>query len=356
MYNKADLSREKLALASVINVEESAYRRIGARMLVSSNGTWTGGISGGCLEGDALKRSQLAIYSNSPSRVVYDTMDDDTNEIGVGLGCNGRIEVLFTPIDPDDVDNPIQQLKKIVARNEEAILLKVIQSSSTDLLGSSTAIWQNDPLDFCALDDDLLFDEIEKTRITRRPQIIQLVNNEKQSLEILVEYIRPETRLVIIGDNYDVLALAGLVKEMGWEIHIVGSKKKISKALFAKAKEIYSYESIDQIPLDDFTAVVIMTHDYQWDKKILPGLLEKAPPYLGMLGPKKRMYKMQEELGISHLDQISYFHSPVGLDIGAESPEEIALSIIAEIVATFRVRNGRSLKFRKGTIHQRNEV
>ena len=107
-------TNEQLALASVVHVEESSYRRIGARMLVSSNGEWIGGISGGCLEGDALKRSQKAIFSNRPSTVVYDTMDDDRNQIGVGLGCNGRIEVLFTPIDPEDPDNEIEQWHPIL--------------------------------------------------------------------------------------------------------------------------------------------------------------------------------------------------------------------------------------------------
>jgi len=92
-YESTDHNVEKVAIATVVNVEESSYRRIGARMLVSSSGQWIGGISGGCLEGDALRRSQTAIYNDQPSSVVYDTMEDDANQIGVGLGCNGRIEV-----------------------------------------------------------------------------------------------------------------------------------------------------------------------------------------------------------------------------------------------------------------------
>ena len=122
-YESTDFSQEKIAIASVVSVEESSYRRIGARMLVSSNGQWIGGISGGCLEGDALRRSQKAIYNNVPSQVVYDTMDDDANQIGVGLGCNGRLEVLFTPIDPSDQNNPIETLKKIKEKNAPSILI-----------------------------------------------------------------------------------------------------------------------------------------------------------------------------------------------------------------------------------------
>jgi len=105
--------------------------------------------------------------------------------------------------------------------------------------------------------------------------------------------------------------------------------------------------------IHDYTAVVLMSHDYNWDKTLLPIFLKKNPPYIGMLGPKKRMQKMQTELPDYDLESLVNLHSPVGLDIGAESPEEIALSIAAEIVATFRGRDGASLKFRKGAIHER---
>jgi len=103
-------------------------------MLVESNGMWTGGISGGCLEGDALKRSQLAIYKKQISTVIYDTMDDDANQIGVGLGCNGTIKVLFLPIDYQDNNNPIEQLRKIVKQDKEQILIQVIDSPEEDRL------------------------------------------------------------------------------------------------------------------------------------------------------------------------------------------------------------------------------
>jgi xanthine/CO dehydrogenase XdhC/CoxF family maturation factor len=112
-YQNTDWNKEKVALGTVVRVEESAYRRIGARMYVSDNGEWIGGISGGCLEGDALKQAKMAISKNESSVVVYDTMDDDAHQIGIGLGCNGRIDVMFTPIDPNDKNNGIEQLIQI---------------------------------------------------------------------------------------------------------------------------------------------------------------------------------------------------------------------------------------------------
>lgn len=354
-YDSIDFSQESAAIASVVNVEESSYRRIGARMLVRSNGIWIGGISGGCLEGDALKRSQKAIFKNKPSRVVYDTMDDDKNQIGVGLGCNGRIEVLFTPIDKLDPNNPIEQLRKIVERNSPSTILKIVESPDEDQLGTSQLLDNNsNKIEFCNLDQSALSNLVITANTKRRPLLDILKTSEGMELKVLVEYIKPETRLVIVGDNYDVNAFIGIANELGWEIHVVGKAKKLSKYAFGLAKKVYDYSEAENIDIHDYTAVVLMSHDYNWDKKMLPIFMTKSPRYIGMLGPKKRMQKMQKEIADLDLENLVNFHSPVGLDIGAESPEEIALSIASEIVATFRDRKGTALKHRAGTIHERS--
>lgn len=353
-YDSIDFSQESAAIASVVNVEESSYRRIGARMLVRSNGIWIGGISGGCLEGDALKRSQKAIFKNKPSRVVYDTMDDDKNQIGVGLGCNGRIEVLFTPIDKSDPNNPIEQLRKIVELNSPSTILKIVEAEDEALLGKSQLInLEKSTITFYDLSSEDLSALITKANEKRRPLLGTLKDSKGAELKVLVEYIKPETRLVIIGDNYDVNAFIGIANELGWEIHVVGKAKKLSKYAFGIAKKVYDYSEAEEIVLHDYTAVVLMSHDYNWDMKMLPIFMSKNPRYIGMLGPKKRMHKMQKEIADLDLENLVNFHSPVGLDIGAESPEEIALSIASEIVATFRDREGTSLKHREGTIHER---
>lgn len=352
-FDNTDHSKEKLALASVVKVEQSSYRRIGARMLVSSTGNWVGGISGGCLEGDALRRSQQAIFKNVSSKVVYDTLDDDKNEIGIGLGCNGRIEVLFTPIDPSDPNNPVEQLRMAVESGKPAILLKVIDAPHNLSWLGKTLLTGTDlqTIEFCRIGGYKFIEAVKETKIRRRPQLLALKDNDHNELQVLVEYIRPETKLVIIGDNYDVNAFVGIAVEMGWEIHVVGRKKKISKSIFENSKEVYEYEEYSKVPIDEYTAVVLMSHDYNHDKKLLPYILQQNLSYVGMLGPKKRLLKMETELGLSHIDKLNYFFSPVGLDIGAESPEEIALSIASEIVSVLRNRDGRSLKYRKGTIH-----
>ena len=353
-YESTNFEQESIALASVVKVEESSYRRIGARMLVSSNGQWIGGISGGCLEGDALRRSQQAIFSKVPSLVVYDTMDDDDNEIGIGLGCNGRIEVLLVPLDPTDKNNPIEQLKHIVKLNAPIVLVTVFNSPNQKFLGKSLVALEGRTMDsFYGLNSEELQHNINTTVAKRRSHTFEMEDDTSSTHHLLFEFIRPEMKLVIIGDNYDVNALASIVKELGWDIYIVGRKKKIHKNTFQLAKAVYEYEEYEQVKIDEYTSVLMMTHDYNWDNIILRKVLAQAPSYVGMLGPKKRMQKMEKEEGLEKLSEVSFFHSPIGLDIGAETPEEIAISILAEILAVYRKRNGSKLKYREGTIHER---
>lgn len=352
-YDKIDHDLENVALATVINVEESAYRRIGARMLVRSNGTWIGGISGGCLEGDALKQSLNAIYKNESSIVIYDTMDNDPNQIGIGLGCNGKIEVLFSPINPDDPNNEIEILRKLLDADKPSILAKII--SDDKKLQVHTILLDGGSPNFG-------FEEINKIQLQeaikivlqkRSPKLFSIKTDEEKSVKVLLEFIRPETRLIIVGDNYDVDAMAKVATALGWNIWIVGRLKKLNKSVVKKVKKIIPFEDHVKVIPNEFTAVVLMTHDYQWDKKILQHFIKHKTPYIGMLGPKKRTQKMNKELTDLDIEKIDAVHSPAGLDIGAESPEEISISIVSEIIAVFRKKQGYSLKLKEGPIHER---
>lgn len=355
VFEQIDWAKEQVALASVVNVEESSYRRIGARMLVRSTGLWIGGISGGCLEGDALRRSQQAIFKGQPSKVIYDTMEDDNNQIGVGLGCNGRIEVLFTPIDPADTNNELQQLKTITAAEAPSVMLKVIDApEGSGMLGQCLLLVdQQPPVDFCGIDKHRL-EEVTGEVTGLRKSRVYLVNSVAGEVKLLVEFIRPETRLIIVGDNYDVGAMLGIGKELGWETFVVGRAKKLTREMFRLAEKVVEYEDADTLPVNDYTAVLLMSHDYNWDKAVLPIFARKQPGYMGMLGPKKRYQKMRDDLTEMNLDDLPFLHSPTGLEIGAESPQEIALSIAAEVVAVMREKQGGFLKYKEGTIHERD--
>ncbi len=353
-YDKLDYKKEQIALAVVVNVEGSAYRRIGARMLVTSTGRWVGGISGGCLEGDALKKAQRAIFNKAATKVVYDTTEEDDYQIGVGLGCNGRIEILFNPIDPQNPANEVEILRSISKSEESNILLRVIETDNSSLLGTIKHISLNEKKHFAHIPEAVLADCIFQTSQKRKPRVFELQTETSETIRILVEYIPPEIRLIIVGDNYDILAMMGLAKELGWYIYVVGKAKKLAREVYEMAEKVVDYDLANTLPLNAYTALVLMSHDFVRDKQMLSLFMNKELKYMGLLGPKKRMLKMQEELGGERcLEKVPHLYSPVGLEIGAESPEEIALSICSEIISVFQEKEGRSLKFKEGTIHVR---
>jgi xanthine/CO dehydrogenase XdhC/CoxF family maturation factor len=355
-YDEACQNEELLALGTVVKVEGSAYRRIGARLLVNNTGQWVGGISGGCLEGDALKRAKMAILQDESSIVVYDTTEDDPHQIGVGLGCNGRIEVLFTPIKTNDKNNQIEFLKQIVNKRAPTALLQILSVKNGDISLCGQFFTQNN-LSELVKQTQVSIPQIQEGLIDifykRKSNIFILQNEDGATYEILFEHIRPKIKLICVGDNYDISAMVNVANELGWEIHLIGKTRKIGKKLLGKVTTFSDVKNGENISIDEYTAVVLMSHDYKTDLELLKSFIHLDLPYIGLLGPKKRMLKMNDEIININLEQQNHLYSPIGLDIGAETPEEIALSIAAEIIAVFRKREGHFLKNRIGFIHER---
>jgi len=360
-YDEADKTAVKLALATVVRVEGSSYRRTGARMLVMDNGLWIGGISGGCLEGDALKRSRLAIQNSQSTLITYDTTEDDPYQIGVGLGCNGVIDVLFTPLDINNKNNPVEVLKACVKANRDTHVLVTI----TGVSGQWHSIKAGDVVKYDGLLSLDIFEDAS-TLIQRAiseqlstghsaPQEFELAGGRK--LETFIEILPPEINMVLMGHQYDVYPLSRLIKEMGWRLTIVAELQKINTHIIAIADEIVAPANFSGLFIDEHTAIILMAHDYKTDKYNLPKALATATAYIGMLGPRTRSEKVFTELaneGYPVLPvNMERIHTPVGLDIGAVTPEEIALSLIAEVKASLSGRDGAFLRLRQTSIHQR---
>lgn len=363
-YEEADKTTTGLALATVVRVEGSSYRRTGARMLVMDNGVWVGGISGGCLEGDALKRSRAAIQNAKPTLITYDTTDDDPYQIGVGLGCNGVIDVLFTPLDLNDPDNPVEILKRCVSSSRETHVLLTV----TGITGAWANIKPGQVIKYTGnksldiFDDVSLRDHLSQAIVDQvatghsAPHHFEL--NDGRKIEIFVEILPPEISVILIGHQYDVYPLSRLIKEMGWHLTIVAELPKVNQQIVAIGDEVVAPADFASIFTDNYTAIVLMAHDYKTDKRNLTKALATNAPYIGMLGPRSRSERIWSELeteGIvitpADMDRI---HAPVGLDIGAVTPEEIALSLMAEVKASLAGRDGTYLRLRQEAIHQRH--
>lgn len=363
-YDLIKRAASHAALATVVRVEGSSYRRTGARMLVLDNGTWTGGISGGCLEGDALKRARLAINSLRPTLITYDTSEDDPHQIGVGLGCNGIIDVLFTPLDLNDKNNPIEILKACVNANREVHVLLTVTgiSGKWDNIEAGKVIKFTGAESLKILKSTKIENEVNKSILYQLKESksapAHFTREDNSLLEVFIEILLPEINVVLLGHQYDVYPMSRLLKELGWRVSVVADLLKINAQIIAYTDEIVSPDKFSSLIIDQHTAIILMSHDYKTDKKNLLKALATSAPFIGMLGPRVRSEKIWKDLDeegnpVKEADMMR-LHAPVGLDIGAVTPEEIALSLAAGVKAAFANRDGNFLKFRASTIHPRN--
>ncbi|MFI5136462.1 MAG: XdhC family protein [Sphingobacteriales bacterium] len=362
-YDNLDKETRQAALATVVRVEGSSYRRTGARMLVTDDGVWVGGISGGCLEGDALKRARLAIAKSEPSLITYDTTQDDAYQIGVGLGCNGIIDVLFTPLQFQDKNNPVEVLKSCIAANRQTHILLTI----TGIEGDWAPVKAGEVIQYTSYESlsvfgDGAFEKMLNERIISQIEIGKsapvLFEFGVLKMTAFIEILLPEIHLVLMGHQYDIYPLARLTKEVGYRVTMVSNPLKINPKFMGTVDAIFGYNQFNDIKIDKYTAIVLMSHDYDTDKINLLKVLQTAAFYIGMLGPKVRSEKIIDELADEgkqvNDESMERIYAPAGLDIGAISPEEIALSIIAEIKAVFAKREGGFLRLRQSAIHERN--
>lgn len=359
-YQNIDFSKTKAALATVVRVEGSSYRRTGARMLVLESGEWIGGISGGCLEGDALKKARLAMSQNKATLITYDTTDDDPYQIGVGLGCNGIIDVLITPLDPENPNNAVRQLQSCIDQRTPNLVVTVtsINKSNSDIALGEVFRFDNDahfdeifPIN--ALKENLKIEIKEALNATKSVSKEYILENGTK-LTLFLEVIPPAIQLYVFGSNYDIYPMVKVAKELGWRVICICNPTKMHASLFELVDEVVPKDY--QPNIDTFTAAISMCHDYETDYQNLQMLLKTDIKYIGLLGPKKRTIKMYDRMteeGISlSAKQEESIYSPVGLDIGAATPEEIALSVCAEVRAFFSGRDGNRLKFRPKPIYE----
>lgn len=360
-YDKADKQCKKTALATVVQVEGSAYRRAGARMLITEDGQLTGAISGGCLEGDALRKARMVILQQEALLVTYDTMDDDDAKLGVGLGCNGIIHILIEPI-YDHPNNPINLLKAIVNNRGNAVLVTLFSIEDRKAPQPGTCIGYTET--------EVLANETDRSghlsaltedakRVFKNQHSETMVYTGTTEYTAFVEYIKPLISLVIIGAGNDAIPLTRIAAVLGWDITVIDGRNNYAVAeRFPAAKKVIVARPeiiLSQLELNAWTAFVLMTHNYNYEVALLKELLPLPLSYLGILGPKKKLERMLAELEDSGTslceEQLKNIYGPVGLDIGSESSEEIALSIVAEIKAVLSSRKGYSLKYKPVSIH-----
>jgi xanthine dehydrogenase accessory factor len=365
-FDEAQKLGKQTALATVVHVDGSSYRRPGARMFITEDGYLTGAISGGCLEGDALRKALLVITQKKSMLVTYDTNDEDDAKLGMGLGCNGIIQVLIEPINISDRDNPIELLKTLNSKRQQNVLVTLfsLQDKRNAQYGTCLLVAEDGIVsgNTSVLKDVLIKDA--KEVLTNKNSSFKNYITESNSLTAFIELIKPPVSLVIIGAGNDVVPVVEMADILGWETTVVDGRANYAKQeRFTSACQVLVSKPenvLDQLTVDNQTVFLLMTHNYNYDIAMLRALLTKKVIYIGSLGPRKKLDRMLEELkdeGIWLTDeQLSTLYGPVGLDIGAETSEEIALSILAEVKAVFSSGTGQSLRTNPDVIHSRSNL
>lgn len=369
-YDQAERDGKRSALATVVHVEGSSYRRPGARMLVTEDGRLTGAISGGCLEGDALQKALLAIHQWQNKLVIYDTTDEDDLRFGVQLGCNGVVHILFEPIDRERPDNAIQLLRELVRERREAVLVTLFSPDRSLVQPGTSLLYTADGVraNLSAELRGLVLGDVEVAYREKRSCFEVYAGGARLNetgvaagLNGFIEFLPPPPALVIAGAGNDVVPLVEIVTLLGWHVTVVDGRPhhatrerfpKADRVFVAKAKEVPG-----QLHTDAHTLFVLMTHNYNYDLALLSELLQRDFPYIGLLGPRSKLDRMLGALSAEGLcfgeARLAAIHGPVGLDIGAETAQEIAVSIVAEMKAFLTGRHGGALRHTSTPIHGR---
>jgi xanthine dehydrogenase accessory factor len=327
---------KQIALATVVKVYGSAPRGLGAKMVVNNDGLMAGSVSGGCVEGAVITESLEVIKRQQPRLVKYGISDDQAFEIG--LACGGNIEVFIEPLMHDDflrikqaiIDH--KMFAKITVINGEDCGDHFYQFGDGNQFGKLKSAWLQGALE-----------EVLVTRFQDQQNHRLLLDHEEQKTEVFLDIFPPPPRLIIIGAVHIAIPLVEFAKPLGFRTIVVDPRKAFSnRERFPFVDELaqrWPQDYLPEIGLDEGCYLVALSHDDKLDVPALAEALNTRTHYIGALGSKSTFENHKRdlrELGILEAD-IQRIHSPIGLNIGASGPEEIALSIMAEIIA---VRNG----------------
>ncbi len=329
IFSQTQLAQKKgvkVALASVVALDGSSYRRPGVRMAVLETGEMIGAVSGGCVEKEVLRQAQSVFESNTPKLMTYDGR--------YRLGCEGILYILIEPFNPEKA---FFEAFANQQKNRSAFRITTYYDKAEENRTKGGSVFH-----------------FSDGTYSSTPSL-----TEDTSLEQCTETVAPAFRLFIVGAEHDAVTLCSFAAQTGWEVHVIAPPD--DPKTIANFPGAHAYHGIDElhfkaIEIDQQTAVVLMTHSFVKDLKYLSALLDKDIRYIGLLGPSKRREKLIDELLAYHPeieeDFIARLYGPCGINIGAETPQEIALSIIAEILSVYRNQKTIPLKDKTKGIHQ----
>lgn len=322
--------------ATVVALDGSSYRRPGVRMLINENGHMTGAVSGGCVEKEILKQAQSVFRTGTSKMISYDGR--------YRLGCEGTLYILIERFDPSQ--EMLSHFEQNLQERNEFEIRSVYSKThgENEFWGSEIYLGTR----------SYLFDSGRSSAIKESSE----KDHSQDQSEVFCQGFKPCFKLVIIGAEHDAAQLSITASHLGWEVAVVAGPSNPSTLNdFPGAEELIKVnpENLDLKDIDEQVAVVLMTHSYVRDLNYLISLKDTRPCYIGLLGPSNRRERVLNDLIETcpsvNEDLFQVIFGPAGLNIGAETPEEIAISICSEILAVIRGQEPKSLKDKSGSIH-----
>ena len=354
---------DSVVLATVVRVTGSSYGGVGARMVIGTDGSTVGLVSGGCLESDLAEHARRVHATGRAEIVTYDTRDDDDAPWGLGLGCNGLIEVLLEPAPPPRGRDVAALIDRALAADSPSVIATVIRVSDSEpglptagshaLLGGSNVQSVGEWGSGSGLADAAKY--VDEALAEGRRGLVR----EFGPVEVAFEVVMPSVRLVVCGTGPDAAPVARIASQLGWNVTVVDHRPLTNahSSRFPGARVVECTEALrlaDAVALTPRSAAVVMSHHFAQDRDYVQALLAADVAYLGVLGPRARTERMVAELTTGEAPPPTIgdrFFAPVGLDLGGEGPDAIALAIISQVSAVTSGRAGGHLRDRRAPLH-----
>jgi xanthine dehydrogenase accessory factor len=325
---------ETIALATVVQTWGSSPRGVGSKMGITATGKMTGSVSGGCVEGAVIEVGQQVLETGHPQLLHFGVADETAWD--VGLACGGSVDIFVEPLDLPR----FLHLRPLLETPQTAVHLTVIRGPD-EMLGKGL-IWKDDPTSAAPFPVPLRETLTEAARFALAARQSQRVTLPDGAVEVFAEVSAPPYTLVIVGGVHTSIVLAQFAKILGYQTVIVDPRRAFgTPERFPHADSLiqsWPDEALQSLNLSHTSAVAVLTHDPKLDDPALLVALPSPAFYVGALGSKTTQAKRRTRLleaGLTE-EQVARLHGPIGLRLGAKTPEEIALSIIAEIIAVQR--------------------
>ncbi|MGB8328214.1 MAG: XdhC family protein [Steroidobacteraceae bacterium] len=346
LFERERAADHDIVLATVLGTAGSTYRKAGAQMLIALDGEFAGLLSGGCLEGDLREHAREILSSGRPQRVRYDMRDTDDPVFGLGSGCEGAMDIIMQRVGAAQGWQPFTRLAdSLQARRPDALAIVVESALEALPVGSSLVASANASIGTGGEKTSVLRRLDERTARAADESQVSWFIEASAGLRAFISPLVLPPRILVLGGGPDAVPVVDLAAMMGWHVVVVDHRPVYAEAArFPRARRVVCArpETFDATETPDaFVAAIVMSHHLESDLHYLRRLAVSRIPYVGLLGPAARRERLLRDLGAAAGQLRNRLRAPIGLDIGAHTPEAIAVAIVAEVSAALESRDGR---------------